>query len=330
MSSDVIFRPRTLSHVVLHRWGFPIEDGAFQAVSEAAVQLFPHSFYFWELYPDSDRVDLSVGDVLTHSRAKARIRRWLKDPQTQERTSARALQMLQRWLVHDLPYTSVIWEQDAPTGHAGIFVTVDADADFSGVVEASSQHFALPATVTQHARKLVSDLSRAFRPIAVGSFDRPGTPQELRMILRPTRADWLHTLPQDLRASVADLLTQVPAHSDVNLALGIGADRIASALEARYSAEPHPTSDWLPWLDEAFPARRSLHECILEKLQQEQRAFTPQALPAHLLLDAFVLAPGCVFAIRPQVSHVKVQRLASGELFRKLYIRADAGAVQLG
>src|SRR5699024_2428642 len=213
---------------------------------------------------------------------------------------------------------------------AGIFVTMHADAAFADVVESASKHFSLPTEVADHARGLGSDLSQALRPIAVGSFDRPGTPQELRMILRPTRPDWLDALPQDLRLAVEDLLAQIPAHSDVNLALGIGADRIASALETRYSAEPCPNSDWLPWLDGAFPDRRAFHAQILAKLMQEPPSFAPHALPAHLLLDAFGSAPGCVYAIRPQISHVKVQRTAEGELFRKLYLRADAGAIQLG
>lgn len=319
----------TLSDLVLKRWPTVKEHAYWQEVTRASAALFPYSFFFWEFHFDHERVDLSVGVALS-SREKKRLGQWLRSTRSSTQVSARARAMLSTWSAATSPYTSVLWEQDTPTGAAGLFVTVSSDASFSDTLRAAHERFGLSERLFARAHDFCAQLKPSLRPIALGSFARPGTPQELRLILRPTQKSWLQAFPHALRTELQDLLAQIPAQSDVNIALGIGEDRISCALEARYTADPVPNAAWEKWLDVALPERNALQREVLAYAFEEPLWFVPDRLPSEILLDAFVQPSDVAPVVQVRISHVKIQRTSSGRWLRKLYLRGDVLWLQLG
>lgn len=329
MSRAVTAHRFTLSDLLLERWSIDEDRRCWQNITNATSALFPHSFFFWELHPDQERVDLSVGVALS-SREEKRLDHWLRADHASAQLSLRARAMLSAWLPAASPYTSIVWEQDTPTGDAGLFVTVAADAAFSDVLCDAYHRFDLSDRLTARAHDLCAELAASLRPIALGSFARAGVPQELRLILRPTQENWLQAFPQGLRAELEDLLAQIPAQSDVNIALGIGEDRVSPALEARYTVDAVPNAAWEAWLEKALPERNALQREVLARAFKEPRWFVPERLPEEVLLDAFVRPSNVVPVVQVRISHVKIQRTPDGRLLRKLYIRGDVLWLQLG
>jgi len=329
MSRAVTSHRFTLSTLMHAHWAPTYAPHAWAKVEQAAVTLFAHDTVGWEFHSDRERIDLSIATAMT-ARASARLHTWTALQRKYKTVSSRALEMLTAWTVADNCYQSIWWEQDTPTGDAGLFVTVAADTSFSEVLRDAHTRFGLSDRLAARAHALCEPLGSALRPIALGSFARVGVPQELRLILRPTQKDWLSTFPRDLRQELEDLLAQIPAQSDVNIALGIGEDRISSALEARYTAEAVPNADWEPWLDIALPERNALQHEVLAHAFKEPRWFVPERLPEEVLLDAFVRPSNVVPVVQVRISHVKIQRTPDGRLLRKLYIRGDVLWLQLG
>lgn len=329
MSRAVTSHRFTLSDLVLTRWPPVIEHAYWQEVTRASSALFPYSFFFWEFHLDHERVDLSVGVELS-SREKKRLDRWLHSTRSSTQTSTRARAMLSTWSTATAPYTSVLWEQDIPTGDAGLFVTVSSDASFSEVLRDARERFGLSERLFARAHDLCAQLKHSLRPIALGSFARSGTHQELRLILRPTQNSWLQAFPDGLGTELQDLLAQIPAQSDVNIALGIGENRISCALEARYTADPMPNAAWEKWLDVALPERHALQREVLTHAFEEPLWFVPDRLPPEILLDAFIQPADVAPVVQVRISHVKIQRTSSGRWLRKLYLRGDVLWLQLG
>src|SRR5699024_7288136 len=110
----------------------------------------------------------------------------------------KAAQALRRWLGEHAAFPAVFWEEDTPTGNAGIFVAVDKSTSFQHTLDTAARHFECSAALLERAHALREQTEGALRPIAIGQFYGRDALKELRMILRPRHADWIRTLPDDL------------------------------------------------------------------------------------------------------------------------------------
>lgn len=330
MPPSVMHDTRTIADLALKRWGDLSKDPYWKNVLQQSRALLPHSFCFWELHPCGKRIDVSVCEDLRNARARTRLQRWLHAQTFTHAAQQNAADILQGWLPEHRAFPAVFWEQDLPTGNVGIFVSVDRSTSFEHAAQAAATHFGLPAEITRGLASLQADLQNVLRPVAIGQFYGRDAPPELRMILRPTTTDWRRNLPQDIRNEVKELTIGLSQNTDINLALSLQPDRIASALEARYTADAVPNAAWKPWLNAVLPQRTPLHDEILAHLYQEPLVRVESDWPPHILLDAFVAPKNQVPRLRCSISHVKLQRNATGDLQRKLYLRADTLWTQLG
>lgn len=330
MFSSVTRDTATLTDIVLSTWDSFEASEAFRAATDAARRLFHHSTAFWELHPSGDRIDLTACDDIRNPRAQKRVRRWANGRAFAHPAQQQAAQTLREWLSEPTHFPAIFWEEDAPTGNVGIFVSVDGETSFLHTLNAAAERFDCTPALLSRAHALREQTERALRPIAIGQFYGRNSAPELRMILRPTNVDWLYTLPPHLTEEAKKLLNALPPQSDVNLALSITATHTALAFEARYSADRVPNAEWKDWLAQSFPERTPLHTAVLEQMFEHDRPIIDAAWPDELLLDAFLKDDSVVPQLVVQFSHVKVQRDAHGALQRKLYLRADVAWAQLG
>lgn len=330
MSASVTRDTQTIADIVLSHWNAFAGYEAFSAAQDAARQVFYHTIIALELHPSGDRIDLTACEDIRTPRAQKRIRRWAQDRPFEHPAQQRAAEALLQWLSSAEHFPAVFWEEDAPTGNVGIFVSVDRETSFLHTLNAAAQRFDCTPELLSHAHALREQTEGALRPIAIGQFYGRDAPPEWRVILRPTRDDWLTTLPPDLANEAKQLLEKLPPQSDINLALSITATHTALAFEARYSADPVPNAAWKDWLAISLPERTPLHTAVLERMFQHDRPIIDAAWPDELLLDAFLKDDTVAPQLRVQFSHIKVQRDAHGALQRKLYLRADVAWVQLG
>lgn len=330
MSSSVTRDAQTLTDIVLNTWDSFAENAAFGSAREAGGRLFYHSTASWELHPSGNRIDLTACEDIRSPRAQKRVRRWANGRAFAHTAQQQAAQTLRKWLSEPTHFPAIFWEEDAPTGNVGIFVSVDGETSFLHTLNAAAERFDCTPALLSRAHALREQTERALRPIAIGQFYGRNSAPELRMILRPTNVDWLYTLPPHLTEEAKKLLNALPPQSDVNLALSITATHTTLAFEARYTADRVPNVQWKDWLRVSLPERAPLHTAVLKQMFEHDRPIIDAAWPDELLLDAFLKDDTVAPQLIVRFSHVKVQRDTQGALHRKLYLRADLGWAQLG
>lgn len=329
--SKVTLHPTHLSAVILDQWLTTLEGPDWDALHRVADRGIPGGICYWELHPCGERVDLTSCTTLAAPRERLRLQRWLNEVRSDDSYRGVAARALSAFVGAPQGVEVVGWEEDnTVAGGVGIFATFERGVASSESAAHAYAAFGLSEDVIAQSEALLRVVAETLRIIAVGSFFGREAAPELRLILRPTRTDWVAQLPESIRSEVAELCRALPPATDINLALSVRAEGLYPALETRASAARVPNEAWVPWLDAALPTRSPLHTQLIEALIAQTAPQTSKRWPVEVLLDGFIRARDQVPVLEAHFSHVKVRRGRDGTLERKLYLLFAQRWRQLG